>query len=167
MTTPTIVPSSAFKPHQVAAFMSAHMERLSSIYVTQADMDAGRSTDGISWVPDLIEVLTEEIASVGGNKICLVAHTTHFDTPYPVLRGVLIATCHGEKADVEDIVIHADYRGTGLGRSLLDAFCDISKLRGCVAIEGHINPNNIGSLVAAQSWGFVREEGTRVVKQLK
>ena len=147
--------------------MSAHMERLSGIYVTQADIDAGRSKDGISWVPNLLQVLTDEVANVNGDKICLVAHTTHFDTAYPVLRGVLIATCHGEKADVEDIVIHADYRGTGLGRSLLDVFCGISRLRGCVTIEGHINPNNVRSLVAAQSWGFTREEGTRVIKQLK
>lgn len=167
MSVPTIETSASFKPQHIASFMSAHMGTLSVSYITQADMDAGRSTDGVSWVPNLIDVLSAEIASVGGDKVCLVAHTSHFDTPYPILRGVLIATCHGESADVEDIVIHADYRGTGLGRAMLDAFCDIACLRGCIVAEAHVNPNNVRSLIAAQSWGFAQQEGTRVVKQLK
>jgi len=162
-----IVHSSAFSPNQVAAFMAAHMDRLSATYITQADIDAGRSTDGVTWVSDLIGVLADEIASVVGDKVCLVAHTSHFDTPYPVLRGVLIATCHGELADVEDIVIHADYRGSGVGRALLDKFCNIAKSRGCVEAEGHINPGNRGSLIAAQSWGFEHVGDTRVIRKLK
>ena len=154
-----------FFPERLAAFFSAHAPKDGSLYITKGDVEAGRSTDGETWVPDLIEVVAQELRTAPHTKHVLVAHRAYAESPLPVIRGLLIGSTLGPHADVEDIVVHVDDRAEGVGRALFFAFEKIARQQGCMGLLGQINPKNAASIRAARSWGMIGESGT-VIKTL-
>jgi ribosomal protein S18 acetylase RimI-like enzyme len=154
-----------FFPGRLAAFFSAHSPKDGSLYITRGDVEAGRSIDGKTWVPDLIAVVAQELRSAPPTKHVLVAHRAYAESPLPVIRGILIGSILGPHADVEDIVVHMDDRGEGIGRMLFQEFERIARAQGCVGLLGQISPENTASIRAARSWGVLGESGL-VIKKL-
>jgi GNAT superfamily N-acetyltransferase len=55
---------------------------------------------------------------------------------------------------LEDLFVHEDARGTGLGRALVQAVADLARERGCRRIELDANEDNAAALALYRSFGF-------------
>jgi len=154
-----------FFPERLAAFFHAHTPRNGELYITNGDVEAGRSIDGKTWVPDLLEVVAQELRTAPPTKCVLVAHRTYAESNLHVVRGMLIGSITGPHAYLEDIVVHADDRAEGVGRRLFHAFEETCRFQNCTDIVGEISPNNAASIAAARSWGMTGGSGV-VIKKL-
>lgn len=66
----------------------------------------------------------------------------------------------GKVARVEDVVVHIDYRGKGLGKSLMNELIAIAKGKGVKHIDLTSNPTRIPARKLYESLGFkLRETG--------
>jgi GNAT superfamily N-acetyltransferase len=61
---------------------------------------------------------------------------------------------HGEDCWLEDLYVAEDARGTGVGRSLVEAALERARERGCARIELDANEANPAALALYESLGF-------------
>ena len=64
----------------------------------------------------------------------------------------------GSKASIEDVVVHDEYRGRGIGRALME--CVLNRARSLAPIELHLTskPARVAANALYQTLGFVRKE---------
>ena len=60
----------------------------------------------------------------------------------------------GEDCHLEDLYVHEEARGAGLGRELTEAAVARARERGCVRIELDVNEDNPAALALYESVGF-------------
>ena len=79
------------------------------------------------------------------------------DSGLAQLRFRLSAWTGTEDCWLEDLYVNDDARGTGLGRSLVEACFERASARGCRRIELDVNESNTSAIALYTSLGFLVE----------
>lgn len=105
--------------HSLSDFFVSHVD---ASYISYGDIVCGRARGSEQWVPDLSEVILEElkdIASGASDKKRIL--TVHSEGDIVALGIVnLSLESHTPHAVIEDIIVHREHRGGGLGAQILE-----------------------------------------------
>lgn len=95
--------------------------------------------DTLAAMPHAFAVLAQENGTYVGMATCFVTYSTFAVAPV---------------VNIHDIVVHADYRGRGIGRTLLRAVADIARDLGCAKVTLEVRTDNPAAQALYRSEGF-------------
>lgn len=93
--------------------------------------------------PDFVSFLAEENGEARGLINCFEGFSTFAARPL---------------LNIHDLVVHADWRGRGIGRALLDAAGQTARERGCCKLTLEVLSGNAAARAAYRASGFTAYE---------
>ena len=131
------------------------IRQLKLVTATQArDIDALMKQLVPRYPRTATEVLIAAVATTPGNAL-LVAQTEQFRI-VGVLLLTRLAAITGDKVWIEDFVVDVEYRGQGIGRSLLKEAISYARARGTTHINLTAQPERSAARLLYESAGFHR-----------
>jgi len=103
------------------------------------ELEQQKLVDALNAFPTTLVVFVLVDGSYAGLATCFVVFSTFKIKPYLYIH---------------DIVVHSDYRNSGLGRGLLETLSEISKERGYCKITLEVREDNHNAKHLYQSVGF-------------
>lgn len=97
---------------ELAAFFAGNV---STCYISQTELWSGRARDFAHWSPGLKRVIQKELRETFRDRTKRIAVAERAGE----LVGMAVVVDLGRYALLEDIVIHRERRGSGVGRSLV------------------------------------------------
>ena len=103
----------------------------------------------------LSAALLEQVVSAPGSHLYVVRREGHI---VACATLCVFRAPSSVKASIEDVVVHADYRGQGLGRMLLDRLLYEARVLSPIEVQLTSKPARVAANRLYQSMGFQRKE---------